>query len=112
MVGLFLIHRYRMAKEAVDVSQQSRVSGCAKRNGVTVGAGSGGAPYAVYVGLRFQREIIVDHMGDVVHVDSPGRHVGGDEHIDSSFLEVGQRLGSGRLTFVAVDGGAADTGMM
>ena len=49
---------------------------------------------------------------DVVHVDAAGHHVGGHEHGDLAALEAVQRLLALALRAVAVDGLAADAGLV
>ena len=49
---------------------------------------------------------------DVVHVDAAGDHVGRDEHADLAVLEAVERLLALALRAVAVDGLAADAGLV
>ncbi len=51
-------------------------------------------------------------MGNVIHIQSACRHVGGHQHPVPAPLESVQRLGTRGLALVAVNGRAADTGGM
>ena len=99
---MFHVGGNRFAQEAFDVTQAGPVLGAAKRNGPTVCSRSGRATDAVYVGLGLNGQVVVDHVGDVVHVQSSRRHVGGDHHPETALFEALQRLGTRGLTLVAV----------
>ena len=90
------------AQEAFDVTQAGPVLCTTKRNGPTVCSCSGRAADAVYVGLGLNGQVIVDYMGDVIHVQSSRRHVGGDHHPETALFKALQRLGTRGLTLVAV----------
>ena len=71
-------------------------------------AGSGSAAGAVHIGLVVLGRVVVDHGGDAVHVDSPGRHVGGHQCVDPTAHEVGQGTGALALAASTVDGRRPD----
>jgi len=60
---------------------------------------------AVQVGLVVLGRVVVDHHVDALDVQSPGRHVGGDEHRQLAGAEVGKGALPVGLAQVAVDGG-------
>jgi len=43
-------------------------------------AGAARAPHAMSEIFRSLRQIVVHDMRDVIHMESRGRHVGGDQH--------------------------------
>ena len=66
-------------------------------------AGSSGPSDAMHVGLGIDRHVVVDHVGDVVHVDAAGGDVGRDQNRDSAVAEGFHRLGAHVLRLVAVN---------
>ena len=64
------------------------------------------------VDLGLVGQIVVEHVRDVVHVDPTAGDVGGDEHVNVPSLEGPQRVGSGRLRLVAMDGIGRDVGRL
>ena len=54
------------------------------------------------------REIEVDHLRELVDVDSTCRDIGRDKDADFSCLEVGERAGASILAFISVDGSGTD----
>jgi hypothetical protein len=55
-------------------------------------AGTSRTADAMDVGLAVGGRVEVDHVGDPVDVDPAGRDIGGDERVDGSGLEPGERL--------------------
>src|SRR3546814_7682339 len=53
--------------------------GFAERHRDALGAGAGGAADAVHVGLRHVRQVEVDDVADLLHVDAAGRDVSRDQ---------------------------------
>ncbi len=68
-------------------------------------SGAGGSSRPVDVGLVVLGRVEVNDRCDTVDVDSAGRHVGGNESVDTPPGEVGQCTGALRLAATAVDGG-------
>src|ERR1700722_773989 len=84
---------HRPAGQLVPVHQRDRDTGL---------AGPAGAADAVHVGVLVVRALVVDHVGDVVDVDSAGRHIGGDQYVDVAGAELLECLLAGDLTQVTV----------
>src|SRR5271163_2880566 len=68
-----------------------------------------GAAYAVNEILRDVRQVVVDDVGDVLHVDAAGGDVGGHENLDAALLKPGQRGKTLGLRAVAVNHGGGET---
>ena len=71
-------------------------------------ASAPGAPDPVDVDLLVLGALVVDDVGDVVHVDAAGGHVSGHEDIHLALAEGTQRLLSGPLAQVAVEGAGGE----
>ena len=63
-----------------------------ERDADAVCPGAAGPANPVDVGLAVGRRIEVDDMRDAGDVDPTGRDIGGDEDVDLSRLEPGERL--------------------
>ncbi len=74
-----------------------------------------GASGAMDKALRIGGHIVVDDVGDVLHVDAAGSHVGGHQDAVASALESGQRRRALRLRAVTMNHGGgkslADQGL-
>lgn len=68
-----------------------------------------GAADTVDVGLRHLGEVVVEHVGELLNVQSPGGDVGSHQTADGPGLEVGQRLLPGGLALVSVDSSGGNT---
>ena len=64
----------------------------------------------VHIILGNIRQLEIDDMGDVIHVDAARRDIGGDEHAAAAVAKAGKRAFALRLRFVAVDRGGVDAG--
>ena len=64
--------------------------------------GAAGAADAVHIGVAVLRGVEVDDVGDARDVDPAGGDVGGDQRIDLTGVEAGQRPFALALAFVAV----------
>lgn len=62
-----------------------------------------GPPNAVHIILRNMGQIVIDYMGELIDVESPGCDVRRHQHPDLFRLEVGEGLGPSGLALVAVD---------
>ena len=71
-------------------------------------AGPRGAADAVDVVLGLRRQVVVDDVGDLVHVDAPGHDVGGHQHPVGAVLEAVESVLPLGLAAVGVDGRALD----
>ena len=71
-------------------------------------AGAAGAADAMNEIFGDFRKVVVDDVGDVLHVNSARGHVRGDEHAILPALKSGECRGSLRLRAVAVDHGRDD----
>ena len=47
-----------------------------------------GAADAVHVGFAIERQVVIDHVADALHVESARGHVGGDQHVELAAAEV------------------------
>jgi len=80
--------RHTRSRQSLDGKQQWRLIGRNEARGTSAGRGAGRPPNAVDVILRHVRQVEVDDMSDVRHVDAPRRDVGGDEHADATSTKV------------------------
>jgi len=74
-------------------------------NGVAGRFGPGRPADPMDIILRHFRQLVIDHVGDPLDVESACGQIGGHKHLDRTAPEGLQRLGAGPLAFVAVDGG-------
>ena len=66
-------------------------------------AGARSAAHAMHKIFCQLRQVIVDDVGDVIHVNAARGDVGGDQHSRASLLEVAQRCVALGLAAVAVN---------
>ncbi|OFA01229.1 hypothetical protein DUPY_21870 [Duganella phyllosphaerae] len=83
----------------IDTHQRHRFAG---------GARAAGTADAVHIVFRHVRQVVVDHVRQLVDVDTARGDVGGDQHLQRAVLELAQRAGTGRLALVAVNGHGGD----
>ena len=89
---------------AADVPHAEELpAAAAQRDGGARLAGAPRAADAVHVDIAVLGQVVVDHVVDVVHVDAPGRHVGGHQYRDAGRLEALHHPGALALVHVAVD---------
>mmetsp|Transcript_114537 Transcript_114537/g.318565 ORF Transcript_114537/g.318565 Transcript_114537/m.318565 type:complete len:220 (-) Transcript_114537:679-1338(-) len=74
------------------------------REGVALGAGAARPPDSVHVVLDRQRKGVVDNELDVLHIEAAARHIRGNEGRLLASLEVRDRLCSGVLRHVTLQG--------
>ncbi|PSK61248.1 hypothetical protein B0E53_06857 [Micromonospora sp. MH33] len=94
-----------MRGDAGDGHQPGDVPALLRQDQGDHGAGlprPGGPPAPVQVVLRLGRRVGVDHQVQPVHVDAPGRHVGGHQRGDVPGAELLQDPGALRLALAAV----------
>src|SRR6202008_3101008 len=71
-------------------------------------SGASGASYAVNEIFRHFRQIVVDNVGDIVHVQSTGSDISCNQQLVAAFLETAQRTVALRLGTVAMDHGSGE----
>ncbi|PKL09189.1 MAG: hypothetical protein CVV51_05110 [Spirochaetae bacterium HGW-Spirochaetae-7] len=94
---------YRRAEQVLDLLEEALLLGVAESYREARGAGSRCAPDAVDVGLRFGRQVEIEHVRNVVNVDAPCREVGGDEYRRLACAESLHRPGTVALALVGVN---------
>src|SRR5690606_27069255 len=77
-------------------------------NRFSFGAGTGSTTDAVYVVFRHIRQVEVDHIRQLVNVDTAGSNVSGYQYLQHAVLELVQHTGTLGLAFVAMDGAGLD----
>ena len=73
VVGVLLIGRHWLAQKSLDGSQIRSLLGATERDCGTAGTRSGGAPDPMHVGLRLDRKVIVDDVGNVIDIQAARR---------------------------------------
>ena len=68
------------------------------------------SPNAVDIAFSLVRQFEIEHMGDAVHIDAPGRDIGRDQHPDIAGFEPLEGPLPCALGFVAVDRLGRDAG--
>mmetsp|Transcript_22784 Transcript_22784/g.54534 ORF Transcript_22784/g.54534 Transcript_22784/m.54534 type:complete len:262 (+) Transcript_22784:284-1069(+) len=91
--------------ELLDVLQHAIVVQGDEVDGNTLAAKAPGAANAVEVVLRLGGEVVVDDKGDLLHVDTAGEEVGGDQDPGRARPELAHDHIAGVLVHVAVGGG-------
>ncbi len=79
-----------------------------QRDGFTTATGTTGAANAMNIVFGHRRQVIVDHVRQVINVQSARSDVGGHQYAYLIALELMQRLGARTLRFIAVDGGGGE----
>ena len=108
MEGVFHFGGHGFVEKAFDAAQQRAVLGTAERNRVAVHSRARGATDTMYVSLSFHREVIINHVRDVIDIETACCDVRGDEHLKASAFETIQRACASGLRFVTVNGGTTD----
>ena len=93
----------RLAGVLLDAAQGALFGGRDQGNGNPVLAGAGGAPNAVDENFGAVGQIVVENVGDVVHIQAAGGHVGGDQHLDAVIPKTAHDALAGLLREVAVE---------
>ena len=78
-----------------------------KKNGITLSAGTPGAPNSVNVGFGVVGNVVVDDVADAIHVQTTRRDVCGDQNIQTACLELVDHLFSLLLRHIAFIAAAA-----
>ena len=73
-----------MAGGPLEIVDETAFPGRDKQNRLAGATGATGATDAVHVGLAVERHVVIDHQTDPVHIQTPGRHIGGHQNVDRS----------------------------
>lgn len=91
MKGVRPIYRYGFANRALDRARQLPLASRTEGDGIAGGTGSRRATDTMYVGLRFFRKIVVDHVGNAINIDTARRQIGGDQYARGTRPELVER---------------------
>ena len=58
-----------------------------KREGIAGFSVSASTPNPVRIGIDGVRHVVIDHVGNLGHVDAPGGNVSGHENLERAFAE-------------------------
>ena len=100
------------AEYPLDVAQQSGFVARDQRDGFARGAGAAGAADAMHVILRHVGQFVIDHLRQLLDVETAGRHFGGHQGGDLSALEHVERLDARGLALIAVNGRRLNAGAL
>jgi hypothetical protein len=98
------VHSDLLADRPLDVSQESALLRIAEGDGDPIISSARGAANAMDIAFRLVRQIEVDDMGDAIDVDAARGDIGRDQDTDLAVAEVIERLLTGILRLVAVNG--------
>ncbi len=98
-----------LACEAFDQLESAAFVSAAKRQGNSGGPGAARTTDAVHVDFRNFGKLVVDHVRDVLDVESARRDIRGDQDGRLVGLELLQRARAGVLALVTVDGHGANS---
>src|SRR5690606_36712875 len=82
--------------------QQSTLARGGEQDGGPGATGASGTADAVYIGFAVVGQIVVEYVGDTLHVQTTGRHVRGHDNVQQTALEAVDHLLTQLLTEVAV----------
>ena len=100
------LHRLdRPAHGPLQAAEEAALPRGEKEDGIARAASPAGAANPVDVGLRVEGDVVVHHQGDAVHIQAPGGHIGGHEHVHMAALEPVNRAFPLALGHVAVEHG-------
>ena len=94
--------------QSLDILQISAFSVIAEGQCDTALPRASGATYPMHITLRFVRQVEVEDMGHVLHIDAAAGDVGRDEDGDRAVLETGECTRASTLALVTVDGDRVD----
>ncbi len=92
-----------------DGLQQSSLTRGHEQEGLAAAARPAGAADAVHVGLIIVGDVEVHDVADALHVQATGGHVGGDDDVQGTALELLHGAGADRLVHVTVQGRGGKT---
>ena len=100
--------RNTLSNQFFDVLQQSGFINRHQRDRFAFATGSTGSPDAMHIVFGNIRQIEIHYIGQVININTACCDVGGNQCLQRTLFEIGQRPGSCALAFVAVDGGRFD----
>src|SRR5450756_1715350 len=78
------------SQNLLDIADQDRVFLSNQRERVSRMESSAGTPDAMGVGVRRVRDVIVDDVRDLCHIDAASRNVGSDQYLVASVTKAAQ----------------------
>jgi len=93
-----------LAGRLLDIAQISFLFHVTKRQSNPLGPAACSPANPVDIAFRLIGKLVVDHMGDVLHINSTGGNVGRNKYANFAALEVTQGALAGRLLLVTVNG--------
>ena len=97
------------SQDPLDVIEQLEFVDADERHGIAIDAGPAGPPDPVDVILGDHRQFEVDDVRERLDVEPACGHLGRDEDLEATRLEIGQRPNALRLALVAVDRRGTDS---
>src|SRR5690606_9757456 len=99
----------RIAGHALDLLEQTHFAAIHQRQSHAFTTGTASTANAVDVVFRNVRQFEVDHVRQLINVQTTRGDVGGNQYHNLAVLEAGQRTGTSRLALVAVQGFSGHT---
>ena len=99
-------------EQLLDIAQVAHLVRRDQRHRGAGGTRARRAADAMHVVFRHVRQLVVDHVRQLLDVEAASRHFRGHQRRDAVFLEVLQRLHARVLALVAVDGHGIDAGAL
>ena len=96
----------------LDGAQHPALTRGDEKDRLTTAASATGAADAVHVRLGVIRDVVVDHVGDALDVETAGSHVGGHQDVQAAVLELVHGALALLLRNIAVDGGRIVAGLL
>ena len=93
------------AHQLFDFREQRHFVGGHQRYRFAGAASAAGAANAVHIVFGDMRHVVIHHMRQFFDIEPACGQIGGDQHAHQAGFEIGQRLGSCALAFVAVNRG-------
>src|SRR5690606_2231752 len=94
----------RIAGHALDLLEQTHFAAIYQRQGHAFATGTASTANAVNVVFRNVRQFEVDHVRQLINVQTTCGDVSSNQHHNLAVLEASQRTGTSRLALVAVQG--------
>jgi hypothetical protein len=91
-----------MANEAFDVTELFRIFGCNKTRGSTRRLHPSRPANSMDIIFRAMRQIEIDHVTDIGHIDTPCGNICRDEHAEDSAFKPIERTSTLRKTSIPV----------
>ena len=109
-LGVQVIHgRQRHFLDALtgytlDLAQHVLLTAADEQNRIAFTAGTTGTADTVHVGFRVAGHVVINHMGDARHVQTPGDHIGGDQQVETLVFQTLYGFFTLLLLHVAIQG--------